>query len=67
MRRRGSGQRKDNVLLFICGNGIGPGTGLVGDLRATSAALRNWFGLLETLTNRKGAEIGLDLGVLERF
>lgn len=45
VRRRGSSQRKDNVLLFVCRNGTGSDTGLVGDLRATSAASRNWFGL----------------------
>lgn len=43
MRRRGSGQRKDNVFLFVCRNGAGPDTGLVGDLRATGAALRILF------------------------
>lgn len=52
MRRRGSDQRKDNVFLFVCRNGAGPDTGLVGDLRATSAALRrNLIGQVETLLN----------------
>ena len=44
VRRWGSGQRKDNVLLFVFGNDTGPDTGLVGDLRTTSAVLRNWLG-----------------------
>jgi hypothetical protein len=39
MRRRGSGQRKDNVFLFVCRNGAWSNTGLVGDLRRDECSI----------------------------
>ena len=37
-------QGKNNVLCSLGGNNARTDTGLVGDLRATGAASRNWFG-----------------------